>query len=242
MNEDTSSYWRKVLKLDELNICDVALKCDRHLISLRRPLRAFASLLFFKMFRLSSSGVENLPEKAPFIIASNHASSFDFPAVFLCLPKFHRDKVCVIYKGLYDKIPFARMFIKSFAPSFSVDSKSDFLSAMSTAANALMCGRILYIAPEGTRNSGEILPFKVGVGALAVETGTPVVPAYIKGSDKALPRGSFIPRKHPIKVFFGKPLDPRPYFEKKKSTAAYDVYKEFADDLRLSIIRLKEKA
>lgn len=232
--EDTSSYWRKVLKLDAPSP-DITKHCDNHLKLLRPVLRTFVAGLFDRVFDLESFGRENLPEKAPFMIASNHVSSLDFPAVFLSLPENHKDKICVIYKKLYDLLPFTRMFIKSFVPSFSVDSRGDFLSAMATAAAALKSGRILYIAPEGTRSSGELLPFKMGVGALAIETGTCVVPVYIRGSEKALPRGSIFPKKHRVKVYFEKPVRPNAYIDMKRSRPAYEVYKEFTNKVRDSI-------
>jgi len=241
-DEDTSSYWRKALRLDEPPSLDISKKCDRHFKLLRAPLRAAARILFDRICPLKTEGTANLPQKAPFIIASNHSSSLDLPAVLLSLPPHHQKNICVIYKSFFDKVPFARMFIKSFVPSFSVDEKGDFLGAMSVAAAALKSGRVLYIAPEGTRSTEDILPFKAGVGALAVETGIKVVPVYIKGTNLALPRGKFFPKRQAIKVVFGPPLESAPYFNKKKTAQAYDVYKEFTDALRAGVVALKEKS
>jgi len=237
--QDTSSYWRRLLKLDEEVPADFAAKLDSFWKIFRRPLHNIISKLAKSDFDLSARGLENLPEKPPFLIASNHSSSLDFPAVFLSLPEKYKKDVVAMYTSFFDRIPPAKAAIKTFVPSFAVDLEGSFWDALSKAGKVLKSGKIVYIAPEGQRSyDGKLLPFKVGVGALAVETKTPVVPAYIKGTFEALPRGRFIPRKHPVKVIFGKPLETEEFFIKKGSLPAYDVYKEFTEKLRREILRL----
>jgi 1-acyl-sn-glycerol-3-phosphate acyltransferase len=49
--------------------------------------------------------------------------------------------------------------------------------------------------------------FKPGIGRLLHHFRVPVVPAIIRGSYEAMPRGSFLQSFHSIRVNFGRPLD-----------------------------------
>jgi long-chain acyl-CoA synthetase len=49
-------------------------------------------------------------------------------------------------------------------------------------------------------------PFKDGVGLLAVEMAVPVVPVWLEGIGRVLPKGSRLPRPAPVTVRFGPPL------------------------------------
>ena len=239
-SEDTSAYWRKLLKIDEPLPEGFIKRTDSFLRVLRPGFNSLIEILAQKLTSLSCKGINNLPA-APFILASNHSSILDFPAVLFCIPEDLRKKIVVIYKAPYDRNPVSRFFIKLFTRSFPVDMDKKPWEALATAAKVVRSGYCLYIAPEGTRsNGGEVLPFKPGVGTLAVETKTPVVPVFIKGTDKVLRRGSFIPRKNPVKVIFGKPIDMSAFFDKKRSCPAYNVYKEAADLIRQSILELKQ--
>jgi 1-acyl-sn-glycerol-3-phosphate acyltransferase len=234
---DTSGYWRRLLKIGDTR--SDTLNIESIFRDLRGPFRALTRFFLSKYLSLRSTGIENLPCDPPYIIASNHSSSLDFPAVLFCLPKEHQNKICAMYKSLFNMIPFARFIIKLFVPSFSVNLQKEPWGALSTAVKALAGGYIVYIAPEGTRSkSGELLPFKPGIGAVAVETGTSVVPVFISGASKALPSGSLIPKRHPVTVMFGKPINTLEYSKKKSSSPAYDIYKELAGDIRSAIIDL----
>ena len=236
---DTSDYWRKLLKLDEPIPGDFEKRLAGFGLFFRPYVHDLIERFAKKDYDLKASGVENLPDKAPFIISSNHSSSLDFPAIYLALPKKYRKDVVVMYTDFFDKIPPIKWVIRFLISSFSVDIDGSFWQALSMAARVLKCGKIVYLAPEGQRSyDGKLLPFKVGVGALSVETALPVVPAYIKGAYEALPRGKVIPKKHPVRVIFGKPIYPDSYIEKKKDSAAYGAYKEFTEKLREEIIGL----
>ena len=68
----------------------------------------------------------------------------------------------------------------------------------------------LVLFPEGSRSDdGRIQEFKPGVGHLANETGTPVVPMHIRGAYQVMPRGQKLPLPGPIRVRIGKPMTPQ---------------------------------
>jgi 1-acyl-sn-glycerol-3-phosphate acyltransferase len=70
-------------------------------------------------------------------------------------------------------------------------------------------GRLLIAYPEGTRGNGPTLrPFKRGPATLALRYGLAIVPAFISGSERVLPKGSVCPRPNAVHVRFGAPLIP----------------------------------
>ena len=57
---------------------------------------------------------------------------------------------------------------------------------------------MLILFPEGTRSrTGEMGPFKPGIGALVAGTAAPVVPCYLSGAFAAWPPTSRLPRPGP---------------------------------------------
>ncbi|MGB5933698.1 MAG: lysophospholipid acyltransferase family protein, partial [Anaerolineae bacterium] len=79
--------------------------------------------------------------------------------------------------------------------------------SMEHAVDLIDRGWSVLIYPEGTRSlSGEMQPFKPGVGLLAVELGVPVVPIHLRGLYAILAKGSSVPRRGPVNVTIGAPL------------------------------------
>jgi 1-acyl-sn-glycerol-3-phosphate acyltransferase len=79
---------------------------------------------------------------------------------------------------------------------------------LAEAKHALADGDILIVFPEGTRGAPEEMgAFKAGVARLAEATpDTPVIPIYIQGAGRALPRGSKIPVPFDITIVIGQAL------------------------------------
>ncbi len=237
--EDTTYYWHKVLKLDEIpnpKLLERFKYPHRHL----RPLLfAFFGLLAKGYFRTVVSGQENIPQKGPYIIAPNHCSALDFPMVAWAMGKAAYDLHTITTRHFYDN-PFSRFFIKIATNTFRVDTKGDFLPALQAAADILRLGKSIYMHPEGTRSrTGELLPFKVGVGVLAVEVNVPIVPVYISNTFQAMSPKTLLPKPVKLGVHFGKVVDPVPYRKMKGEKEPYYIYKEITEELRNRILALK---
>lgn len=66
----------------------------------------------------------------------------------------------------------------------------------------------LIVFPEGSRSRTEgIRPFKRGAAILAEQLGVPVVPAFVDGTGRAMPKGVLLPRPARLTVAFGPPVD-----------------------------------
>jgi 1-acyl-sn-glycerol-3-phosphate acyltransferase len=79
---------------------------------------------------------------------------------------------------------------------------------MISAKRVLDAGHLFGIYPEGTRShDGKLYRGKVGVARLAIESGHPVIPVAVVGTDIVAPPGKKFGRWTRPHVRFGKPLD-----------------------------------
>lgn len=68
-------------------------------------------------------------------------------------------------------------------------------------------GRALIAYPEGSRGGGGApRAFKRGPAVIALALGLPIIPGFVGGTARILPKGRAWPRPGPIKVNFGRPL------------------------------------
>ena len=158
-----------------------------------------------------------LPKDSGYIICSNHVSNFDY--LFLTA-KFKKEQFmtfcCMAKQELQKKTPFSALLARV-AGMIPVDREGNATISMKTAKEKLMENWGMLIHPEGTRTrTGEMADFKHGAALLALESGVPIVPAYIKGGYEVFPAGRALPKlfnwkagkKFNIEVIYGDPILP----------------------------------
>jgi glycerol-3-phosphate dehydrogenase (NAD(P)+) len=151
-------------------------------------------------FSLERTGRKNIPKKGPVILASNHRSFLD-PFLIGCLVR--RPVYFVAKKELFEKR--WQGWILNRLGAFPIRRGEADEESMATARGVLERGGALVIFPEGTRiRKGGLGRPKRGVGRLALETGAPVVPIAILGSDRA--RRGFKIRPVWVRIRCGRPL------------------------------------
>ncbi|MGD0198126.1 MAG: lysophospholipid acyltransferase family protein [Solirubrobacteraceae bacterium] len=170
--------------------------------------RGILQPIFHVYFRLSRYGTEHVPKEGPVILASNHRSFLD-PLVIGTLS---RRPVYYVAKKEHFLHP-VRGWVMSRLGAFPVDRGSGDAQAMETARQILERGDCVVIFPEGTRTRpGPLGQPHRGVGRLALQTGAPVVPIAVFGTE-AVRRGWRV-RPHHVSARCGAPLrfdaDPMP--------------------------------
>ena len=195
-------------------------------------------------FSIKCSGLENLPREQPYIIAANHSSHLDTLAVMTVLgDEFKRLRVLAA-KDYWFSTRFKSWFSGELLKFVPFDRHANFLQGLRISQEVLKQNECLLIYPEGTRSvTGELQPFKPGLGLLAYESGSPIIPAYIDGTYHALPKGKNLPRKSRIQVIFGKPIAPSSGHEVGEMDAAsgleHETYRKLADAVRSEIEALR---
>ena len=159
-------------------------------------------------FRLGVEGLENLPERGPFVIAPNHVSYLDSFAVAAALDyRLLRRTYWAGWTGAAFGNPLTRL-VSRLAQVVPIDPERAGVSSLAFGAAVLARGKNLVWFPEGERSpDGKLQPFKPGIGMLLNHFRVPVVPVSIRGTYEAMPRGKALVRPAKITVVFGQPLD-----------------------------------
>ncbi len=134
-------------------------------------------------------GLENIPSGRSCIFMSNHVSNLDPPVLMPAVP----GRMSILLKKGLMRIPIlgTAMRLAKFVP-VERGSRPDAAKAMvEAAAAALKEGLPIVVFPEGTRSpDGRLSAFKKGPFFLAMQTGAPIVPVAISGTEKMLSKGS----------------------------------------------------
>ncbi|MFZ2050646.1 MAG: lysophospholipid acyltransferase family protein [Solirubrobacteraceae bacterium] len=154
---------------------------------------------FFRIYlRLQGVGGEEVPRSGPLLLAANHRSFLD-PFVIGALVR--RPVYYVAKRELFAR-GWQAWLLRSLG-AFPIDRGRSDQDAMATAKQILSRGDCVVIFPEGTRvRKGPLGAPRRGVGRLALETGAPVVPVAVIGTDQVRRGWRVRPRK--VRVRFGR--------------------------------------
>lgn len=179
--------------------------------------RRFISFLMRHLTRTEFVGGENIPARGGVLLATNHMSRMDIPALFIT-PS--RPEMTALVTTKYLKYPFLRWFIIT-ANGIWLDRDTADFSAFRKAVEALQAGKALGIAPEGTRSvTASLLEGKPGTALLALRAGVPIVPVAIIGTEDAVPKLLHFKRPK-IQVKYG-PAIPPPVFDRNNREGQLD--------------------
>lgn len=183
-----------------------------------------ARIYFKTCYNFKVEGLENIPKTGALIIAGNHLSNADPPAVggFAGLV---RDSRFVAKKELF-AIPVLGWFFRrsGYIPVDRARTIGDF-GALKEVVHALEKGESVVMFPEGTRSkTGKPQKPKSGIGFLVYKTGAPVLPVKIEGTFGW-------PWVRKIRVKFGTVM----HLQKDETLEPKVQYKEFAKQIMDSI-------
>jgi len=178
--------------------------------TLARGMYALDRLLIRSLLGLNVAGLEHLPEEGPYILTPNHISYLDAPTIAAALD--HGRLRQIYWAGAADVVfdnPLLRL-IGRLAQVVPVTRRQQaVMSSLAYAAAVLQRDKILVWFPEGyISRTGELQPFKTGIGMLLEHFHVPVVPVRLEGTNAVLPPDTRVPRRlwHAVSVRFGAPL------------------------------------
>ncbi len=186
------------------------------------------SLTFFKLFHgIRTQGVDSIPE-GPLILAPNHASYLDPPAVGCSV----RRVTYYLARHTLFAPPVGSWLLPSIG-SIPVNQNSPGPSSLKNIFEVLKNKGTLVLFPEGGRTfDGNLAKAEPGIGLIAARSNTPVVPVHIIGSREAMPRNGGWHPFRPIRVVYGSPMrfsgDPK----------NREDFQKFADEVMSAIAKL----
>lgn len=158
-------------------------------------------------FKVRFFGRENIPSP-PYIAASNHASYLDPPLVGIACRK---DDLDFMAKATFFDIPVIGTWYRM-VRCIEVESGKNSIKGIREALKRIKQKRSIGIFPEGTRSEdGGLQEGQKGAGFIIARAGVPVVPVYLDGTAKAMPRGGKIRPGTEINVYIGKPIMPEEF-------------------------------
>ena len=184
-------------------------------------LAQFLSYCYLKCFhRFEVNGLGNVPPKGGFILACNHLSYLDPPAVGCRIPRnlhyFARDS---LFFG-----PLGLLITK--LNSIPVNRDQLDLGTLRKVLSVLKGGEPVLVFPEGTRSpDGTLQKSQKGLGLLVHKSGVPVLPARLHGSFEILGKGKLFPRiGRKLYLNIGSPI-----LSEKLSFDSSDRYQKISD-------------
>jgi 1-acyl-sn-glycerol-3-phosphate acyltransferase len=155
-------------------------------------------------------GIENIP-KPPFIIASNHISYFDPFIIIFIFFKLFKQKIRYVAGTENYGHKLGDWIFTGYCGCIPTDlPKGEFFGNIKSI---LENNEIVGIFPEKNRHlDGKVHLFKKGIGRIAIESGKPVIPVAIKGTNRIWPSNKRFPLFRKIaRVNIGKPFSFKDY-------------------------------
>ncbi len=206
--------------------------------------RAFRSVIggiYKHYFSLECHGLEHIPLGKPYIITPNHTSHLDTLTVITALGPKAYQLWTLAARDYWFANRLQGWFARNCLNALPIEREgnfTEFLQDLRVANEVMAQNNGLLVFPEGTRSlDGNLQPFKQGVLSLLIYApDVPIIPAYIEGTYRALPKGKNLPKKHPVRIVFGKPLT----FDMQAGKAHIDAdrYQDFLEQARNQVAKL----
>ena len=187
-------------------------------------IKLIARVYFRTFYDFKAEGLENIPKTGALIIAGNHLSNADPPAIG-SFAGLVRDSRFVAKKELFSVPGLGWFFRRSgYIPVDRARTIGDF-GALKEVVHALEQGQSVVMFPEGTRSkNGKPQKPKSGIGFLVYKTGAPVLPVKVEGTFGW-------PWVRKIRVKFGTVI----HLEKNPELEPKAQYKQFSNEVMEAI-------
>ena len=157
-------------------------------------------------------GYQHFPREGGMLVAANHLSYADWPAMSLFVHEAGRYPAFMIKSSAFD-VKLIGPFLRVLGQLPVRRGEADAANVLKVAEQALADGECVIIYPEGTATRDPDqwpMVAKTGVARLALATGVPVIPVAQWGAQDILPYGEVKPHAMPrklVRMLAGPPVD-----------------------------------
>lgn len=195
-------------------------------------------------FDVQVSGKANIPWHSPnVIVIANHSSHLDMGLVKFALGDFGKEIRALAAADYFFSNKIRKTYFQNFTNLIPVERAGTPDVALKGALDALDKGETLLMFPEGTRASdGKLRKFRRGLGFLVATQKVDILPVWIEGTHRALPKGKSLPSltSRKLKVRIGKPLEASKLVQASKGATGNDLWDFIAESAYQSMVDLRD--
>jgi long-chain acyl-CoA synthetase len=162
----------------------------------RALLRTGMRNLYDRYLDTKVTGRAYVPPFGGYIIAANHASHLDMGLCKHALGEHGDAVVALAAKDYFFDDPVRKAYFENFTNLVPMERFGSLRDSLRLASDVLRQGYVLLIFPEGTRSeTGVMADFKPSLGYLAMTNKCGILPMYLSGTHRAMPKGDFLPKR-----------------------------------------------
>ena len=196
------------------------------------------------LFDVEVFGRANIPLHNPnIIVVANHCSHLDMGLVKYALGDYGSNIRALAAADYFFEEGPRRTYFENFTNLIPVERSGTLESALGEASNALQRGDMLLVFPEGTRSkSGKIQRFRRGLGYLVDAHDVDVLPLWIQGTYKALPKGQPLPdpTRRNLKVHIGELLTAKNLKQPVEDQRPTERYEQISNTARDAVTSIRD--
>ncbi len=191
-------------------------------------------------FEVQIFGRSNIPWSQNAIVIGNHASHLDMGLVKHALREWAPELATLAAADYFFDTPVKRAWFENFTNVIPMERSGSLDHSMANAIQKVRGGSPLLIFPEGTRSTnGEVGEFRQGMGYLVAAAKTGVLPIYVAGTHRAMPKGSLLPKNRRLRVYIGEYLPWSWFAEQTRDLPAKQAWARIAELTREAVLALK---
>ncbi len=209
----------------------------------RRVLHRAQVSTYDRLFDVRVDGEEHIPLNQQCIVIANHCSHLDAGLVKYALGDYAPNLSPLAASDYFFDNKAKRTYFEQFTNLIPVERGGSLETSLRQAEQAIRQGRIVLVFPEGTRSrSGELQKFRHGIGYLVAQSGLPVLPLWLRGTYKALPKGAAFPTSRRLSARIGPVIGPEVWRKDVERMSHAQQYAFIAERLQAGIEALREGA
>ena len=190
------------------------------------------SFTFRALGKIETRGSEYIPRKGGMLLLSNHLSYLD---PFILATTATRELHYMARDNVF-RIPLLRQIITSHN-AYPVKRGTADRAALKHTICLLRAGNAVLIFPEGTRGTDSNLgKAHDGVSFIAHNANVPVIPVFLAGADRLMPRKSIWIRPAKLSTNYGPPID---FTEARKIEDKRVMYQRMSEQIMEAIAALR---
>ncbi len=207
----------------------------------RRVLRELHRVAYDKLLAVRVKGREHVPHNRQAIVIANHCSHLDLGLVKYALADYAPNLSALAAQDYFFNTQYKRDFFEPFTNLIPVDRTAPLESSLRYAEKAMREGRIVLVFPEGTRSvDGQLQEFKHGIGYLQAKSGLPILPVYLRGTYRAMPKGSAVPASRKLTAVVGPVIEATYLAKLTEGKNRIETYAAVATTLQQAIEALRD--